>query len=262
MNKVKKILTLTLVSLLSFNLYSLSATVKELDGNATKTSQNSNKCKKLTVGSKIYKGDTVQLGLKSYAIIELSNEITFQLSSISRIVIEQLTEDKKNTDVELFLDLGSLKANVGSNDKSNYLRITSTTTAVSSREAEFLITSRGELYVFEGTVFKSKSKTDKPIIKTNDYPIIQEDKIGFNITAGHYSLEGFYPSQLPRDFNNLVPLSNNEIKKEFLEEPLLRFERIRPDAFGNESSNQKIPISRGNRRIDIAILSKPKKYTI
>ena len=134
MNKVKKILTLTLVSLLSFNLYSLSATVKELDGNATKTSQNSNKCKKLTVGSKIYKGDTVQLGLKSYAIIELSNEITFQLSSISRIVIEQLTEDKKNTDVELFLDLGSLKANVGSNDKSNYLRITSTTTAVSSRE--------------------------------------------------------------------------------------------------------------------------------
>lgn len=65
----------------------------------------------LSSGDKIAKGAVISTGFKSEAVIKIGNS-TFVVQPLSRITIEQLTEQNGDQASQMFLDTGSLKADV------------------------------------------------------------------------------------------------------------------------------------------------------
>ena len=256
---MKKILTFILLFLLSFSSYSLSAIVKEVEGNVQKISPQGKVLETLQSGSCLYRGDTVQLGFKSHAVVAMSNGTIFHLSSMSRIVIEQMTEDEKQSDTQIFLDIGSLKAKVNkTKDRRNHFRVSSAVAVASVRGTEFLFTHKGELYVFEGTVYKSRPDHRKAVIKYNNEPNPPklEGTKGFDVMQGQYSAEGF-DRKPPVNFKNSEPPKDEFIRDKFINGEKNYQNDFKPDFKPNDGDKAPPPPPRGDR-LDMAPPSKDK----
>lgn len=109
MNKVKKIIAFALFSCLCFSVFALNGVVVDVLGKVEK--QNGNTWISLKKGDILSPGDVISTGFKSEAVITVG-ESTITVRALTRMTIEQLYEKNQNHISSVYLDVGSISADV------------------------------------------------------------------------------------------------------------------------------------------------------
>ncbi|QTQ13233.1 FecR domain-containing protein [Treponema parvum] len=107
--------------------------------------------KSLAAGDSIKKGDVISTGFKSEANIKFGNSV-FVVEPLSRITIEQLAEKDGNEASQMFLDTGSVRANVrAAENKRVGFSVRSPVATASVRGTEGRVVSDGTVYSTKST---------------------------------------------------------------------------------------------------------------
>lgn len=160
---MKKIILsfILILNLISFNLFAenFSAQVLQVSGKAEVL--NGTEWKVLSVGDSLKNGDTIQTGFKSSLVLKVK-ESTINVAPLTRMTVEQLSENPQKDDVRVFVKTGSVNSDVkkSANKKLGFTVRTPVATA-SVRGTEFSVentfnsvavnTSRGSVAVSRGT---------------------------------------------------------------------------------------------------------------
>lgn len=98
------------------------------------------------------RGAVISTGFKSNAVVSVK-ETNFTLGPLTRITIENMVAMENKDSTQIYIDSGSLKANVSSSDGRKVgFKVRSAVATASVRGTEFKVTSSGRLSVTQGLV--------------------------------------------------------------------------------------------------------------
>lgn len=98
------------------------------------------------------RGTVISTGFKSNAVVSVK-ETNFTLGPLTRITIENMVAMENKDSTQIYIDSGSLKANVSSSDGRKVgFKVRSAVATASVRGTEFKVTSSGRLSVTQGLV--------------------------------------------------------------------------------------------------------------
>ncbi|MBR0155238.1 MAG: FecR domain-containing protein [Treponema sp.] len=110
---MKKIITALLISFLSFEIFAIEAKVVSVTGKVQK--QRGAAWVDLKPGDVIAKGELIQTGFKSEAVLSLTSanqKSTIKVAPLSRVTIEQLSETATEDTASLAVTSGSVKSDI------------------------------------------------------------------------------------------------------------------------------------------------------
>ena len=150
---MKKIYAVILSSvILSFSLsaQALNAKVVSVTGKAEVMKLNTNTWSPLTTETTLSRGDIVSTGFNSEAVL-IIKESTIKLASLTRMTIEQLAENEKKEQAQLFIDSGKLTANVKhAENKRTDFKVRSPVSTASVRGTNFTVWATGRIATMWG----------------------------------------------------------------------------------------------------------------
>lgn len=115
------------------------------------------------------KGAVISTGFKSNAVVSVKGT-NFTLGPLTRITIENMVAMENKDSTQIYIDSGSLKANVSSSDGRKVgFKVRSAVATASVRGTEFKVTSSGRLSVTQGLVsFGGPESSSAEISKIED----------------------------------------------------------------------------------------------
>ena len=115
------------------------------------------------------KGAVISTGFKSNAVVSVKGT-NFTLGPLTRITIENMVAMENKDSTQIYIDSGSLKANVSSSDGRKVgFKVRSAVATASVRGTEFKVTSSGRLSVTQGLVsFGGPEASSAEISKIED----------------------------------------------------------------------------------------------
>lgn len=130
---------------------SVSGKVEVLNGNLWKA---------LSVGDNLKSGDTIQTGFRSSAVLKIKDS-TVNVEALTRMTVEQLSENSEKDNVRVFVKTGGVKSDVQkSNSKKIGFTVRTPVATASVRGTEFSVentfsstrvnTTRGKVAVWSG----------------------------------------------------------------------------------------------------------------
>lgn len=120
----------------------------------------------LVKGESVEKGDVISTGYKSEAVLQVKGA-SFTLGPMTRITVEDLVSTSTKDTTQLYIDSGSIKADVNQKDgKRVGFKVRSPVATASVRGTSFTMNASGKLVVTKGLVSFSPSESDKPEINT------------------------------------------------------------------------------------------------
>lgn len=142
MNGMKKLCLATLVFSLAFGLFAIEATVVSVAGKVQIL--DGTLWKDVKAGDILKKGDVIQTGFKSEAIIALASEnenSRITVSQLSRLTVEQLAEHSSGDRTSVYLSAGSVKSEIKKTEdhRANYT-VRSPIATASVRGTELTVT--------------------------------------------------------------------------------------------------------------------------
>mgnify|MGYP001771726029 FL=1 len=115
------------------------------------------------------RGAVISTGFKSNAVVSVK-ETNFTLGPLTRITIENMVAMENKDSTQIYIDSGSLKANVSSSDGRKVgFKVRSAVATASVRGTEFKVTSSGRLSVTQGLVsFGGPEASSAEVAKSED----------------------------------------------------------------------------------------------
>lgn len=115
------------------------------------------------------RGAVISTGFKSNAVVSVK-ETNFTLGPLTRITIENMVAMENKDSIQIYIDSGSLKANVSSSDGRKVgFKVRSAVATASVRGTEFKVTSSGRLSVTQGLVsFGGPEASSAEVAKSED----------------------------------------------------------------------------------------------
>ena len=115
------------------------------------------------------RGAVVSTGFKSNAVVSVKGT-NFTLGPLTRITIENMVAIENKDSTQIYIDSGSLKANVSSSDGRKVgFKVRSAVATASVRGTEFKVTSSGRLSVTQGLVsFGGPEASSAEVAKSED----------------------------------------------------------------------------------------------
>ncbi|MCF7945823.1 MAG: FecR domain-containing protein [Spirochaetia bacterium] len=111
----KKIISAAGIFLFSvFPLFSdpMGAVVTDIDGKVETRSSGNDPWQALHIGDELDPGDSISTDFNSSAVLELDNGVVIAAESLTRMTLEELSASEDNTNTELSLKLGNVRAEV------------------------------------------------------------------------------------------------------------------------------------------------------
>ncbi|MGN0738851.1 MAG: FecR domain-containing protein [Treponema sp.] len=171
MKEMKKIFLALFVSFLALRVFAIEAKVVSVTGKVQV--QVGSEWKNLNVGDTLKKGDMIQTGFKSEAVIALTsgNENSkITVSQLSRLTVEQLAEDSSGDRTSVYLTTGSVKSEIKKTEdhRANY-SVRSPVATASVRGTELTVTNSflsSQIETHQGVVetFKTPSDMKNPVV--------------------------------------------------------------------------------------------------
>lgn len=115
------------------------------------------------------RGAVISTGFKSNAVVSVK-ETNFTLGPLTRITIENMVAMENKDSTQIYIDSGSLKANISSSDGRKVgFKVRSAVATASVRGTEFKVTSSGRLSVTQGLVsFGGPEASSAEVAKSED----------------------------------------------------------------------------------------------
>ena len=115
------------------------------------------------------RGAVISTGFKSNAVVSVKGT-NFTLGPLTRITIENMVAMENKDSTQIYIDSGSLKANVSSSDGRKVgFKVRSAVATASVRGTEFKVTSSGRLSVTQGLVsFGGPEASSAEVAKSED----------------------------------------------------------------------------------------------
>lgn len=115
------------------------------------------------------RGAVISTGFKSNAVVSVKGT-NFTLGPLTRITIENMVAMENKDSIQIYIDSGSLKANVSSSDGRKVgFKVRSAVATASVRGTEFKVTSSGRLSVTQGLVsFGGPEASSAEVAKSED----------------------------------------------------------------------------------------------
>lgn len=115
------------------------------------------------------RGAVISTGFKSNAVVSVKGT-NFTLGPLTRITIENMVAMENKDSTQIYIDSGSLKANVSSSDGRKVgFKVRSAVATASVRGTEFKVTSSGRLSVTQGLVsFGGPETSSAEVAKSED----------------------------------------------------------------------------------------------
>lgn len=115
------------------------------------------------------RGAVISTGFKSNAVVSVKGT-NFTLEPLTRITIENMVAMENKDSTQIYIDSGSLKANVSSSDGRKVgFKVRSAVATASVRGTEFKVTSSGRLSVTQGLVsFGGSEASSAEVAKSED----------------------------------------------------------------------------------------------
>lgn len=115
------------------------------------------------------RGAVISTGFKSNAVVSVKGT-NFTLGPLTRITIENMVAMENKDSTQIYIDSGSLKANVSSSDGRKVgFKVRSAVATASVRGTEFKVTSSGRLSVTQGLVsFGGSEASSAEVAKSED----------------------------------------------------------------------------------------------
>ena len=115
------------------------------------------------------RGVVISTGFKSNAVVSVKGT-NFTLGPLTRITIENMVAMENKDSTQIYIDSGSLKANVSSSDGRKVgFKVRSAVATASVRGTEFKVTSSGRLSVTQGLVsFGGPEASSAEVAKSED----------------------------------------------------------------------------------------------
>lgn len=115
------------------------------------------------------RGAVISTGFKSNAVVSVKGT-NFTLGPLTRITIENMVAMENKDSTQIYIDSGSLKANVSSSDGRKVgFKVRSAVATASVRGTEFKVTSSGRLSVTQGLVsFCGPEASSAEVAKSED----------------------------------------------------------------------------------------------
>ena len=123
----------------------------------------------LAAGTSLYKGDIISTGFNSEAVISIK-ESTVKLAALTRMTVEQLAENDKKEQTQLFIDSGKLTASVKhAENKRTDFKVRSPVSTASVRGTDFTFSAIGRIATTAGLVSTSVSTSQTAqVVESND----------------------------------------------------------------------------------------------
>ncbi len=168
---MKKLFAVIISSvLLSFTIsaQALNAKVVSVKGKVEVLKANTTAWAPLTEGTTLSRGDIVSTGFNSEAVFAVK-ESTVTLASLTRMTIEQLTENDKKEQAQFFIDSGKLSASVKhAENKRTDFKVRSPVSTASVRGTFFSVWASGKIAAMLGMVASSKTINPKANVASDD----------------------------------------------------------------------------------------------
>ncbi len=160
----KIIITIALVCF-ALPLIALTGTVTEISGRVEIETDTG--WKPLQVGDSIDTGKIISTGFRSNAIIQVAGS-NIMVNQLTRLTLDQLTETNEAHESEIFLDLGSISADVKSAENKRVGFVVNTPVATASVRGTSFRMDLDTLSVTSGLVdYRGKSTLEMPVVKGN-----------------------------------------------------------------------------------------------
>ncbi|MCQ2241586.1 FecR domain-containing protein [Treponema sp.] len=159
---MKKFIALAIVSFAVFCASALTATVVSVKGKVE--IQEAGMWVSLQKGDVLEKGTVISTGFNSEAVLNVSNS-SISLGPLTRVTIENLVSTKDKDTTQIYIDSGSLAANVSGKDgKRAGFKVRSPVATASVRGTSFVVSSSGKLTVTEGLVAFGAAESEGPSV--------------------------------------------------------------------------------------------------
>lgn len=133
---------------------------------------NGNLWEKLSVGDTLKSGDTIQSGFRSSAVLKIKDS-TVNVDALTRMTVEQLSENSQKDNVRVFVKTGGIKSDVQkTNGKKVGFTVRTPVATASVRGTEFSVqntfnstqvnTTRGKVAVWSGNNSERISSDENP----------------------------------------------------------------------------------------------------
>lgn len=120
----------------------------------------------LAKGESVEKGAVISTGYKSEAVLQVKGA-SFTLGAMTRVTVEDLVSSSTKDTTQLYIDSGSISADVNQNDgKRVGFKVRSPVATASVRGTSFKMNASGKLIVTKGLVSFSPSESDKAEVNT------------------------------------------------------------------------------------------------
>lgn len=157
---MKKLISFAAVALLSCSIFAADFTAQVVSVSGKVEVLNGNSWKTLAAGDTLKSGDTVQTGFRSGAVLKIKDS-TVNVAALTRMTVEQLSENSEKDNVRVFVKTGGVKSDVQkSNGKKVGFTVRTPVATASVRGTEFSVentfdstqvnTTRGKVAVWSG----------------------------------------------------------------------------------------------------------------
>lgn len=170
---IRKILSILIVSLSMIPMFALEAKVVSVKGKVE--IQEAGMWVPVEKGDIIEKGTVISTGFNSELVVAVKNS-TFTLGPLTRVTIENLVTKGNKDTTQIYIDSGSIAANVSNKGgRRTGFKVRSPVATASVRGTAFIVSSSGKLTVTEGLVAfgpaeSSSSEVDTESVDENVSP--------------------------------------------------------------------------------------------
>lgn len=157
---MKKLISFLAVVLFACSIFAADFTAQVISVSGKVEVLNGNSWKALSVGDNLKSGDTIQTGFRSNAVLKIKDS-TVNVEALTRMTVEQLSENSEKDNVRVFVKTGGIKSDVQkSNGKKVGFTVRTPVATASVRGTEFSVentfsatrvnTTRGKVAVWSG----------------------------------------------------------------------------------------------------------------
>ncbi len=172
MKRFVKLLVFAAVMTACLTVSALDATVVSVKGKVE--IQDGSVWAPIDEGDVIEKGTVISTGFKSEVVLAVKGS-KFTLGPLTRLTIEDLVSSSTKDSTQLFIDSGSIKADVGSADgKKVGFKVRSAVATASVRGTAFSLSSSGKLAVSKGLVALGPAESTSPEVNTDSKDEVAE----------------------------------------------------------------------------------------
>ena len=174
---IRKIISIFIVSLSMIPMFSLEAKVVSVKGKVE--IQEAGMWVPVEKGDIIEKGTVISTGFNSELVVDVKNS-TFTLGPLTRVTIENLVTKGNKDTTQIYIDSGSIAANVSNKGgRRTGFKVRSPVATASVRGTAFIVSSSGKLTVTEGLVAFGPAESSSSEVDTEsaDEDVISDEAV-------------------------------------------------------------------------------------